>query len=99
MDLINFIHSIDPNNITTSDLFINYLDQSFLLYTLVPEDSKVMVSNNSLNSISFTIKTTEKNIAYIDSVVETTQLFRPYRKNISVDKSIDSDSINLRMSM
>lgn len=97
MDMIQFIHSINPNSISTSDLIINYMDQTYLLYSLVPEDGKVMVSNNSLDSISFNVSTTKSNIRNLSKLIDANKVFQPYRKQILVDYIIDSNTINLTM--
>ena len=97
MDIVQFIHSINPNNITTADLIINYIDQTYLLYSLVPEDSNVMVSNNSLNSISFNVSTSKSNINNLSKVIDTNKVFQPYRKQIMVDYISNSNTINITM--
>ena len=99
MDRVQFIHSINPNMITTSDLFINYFDQSMLLYTLVPEGSKVIVSNNSLNSIQFSITTTKTHANHLAKFLNTNNIFNPYRKFVSVEYTQDNNILNLTMTM
>lgn len=85
--------------ITTSDLFINYFDQSMLLYSLVPEGSKVIVSNNSLNSIQFSVTTTKTNANRLSKQLNTNNIFNPYRKYISVEYIQEGNTIDLTMKM
>ena len=99
MDRIQFIHSINSNMITTSDLFINYFDQSMLLYSLVPEGSKVIVSNNSLNSIQFSVTTTKTNANHLAKQLNTNNIFNPYRKYISVECTQEDNTLDLTMTM
>ena len=97
MDMTQFIHSINPNSISTSDLIVKYIDQTYLLYSLVPEDSNVMVSKNSLDSISFSVSTTKNNIHNLSKLIDANSVFQPYRKQILVEYIINPDSINLTM--
>ena len=99
MDRIEFIHSINPNQITTNDLFIDYLDQSMLLYDLVPEGCKVSVSDNNLDLICFDIYTTKTNVNKLTNYLTNNPVIVEYRKpiNLNFNRSDNIISITMRV--
>jgi hypothetical protein len=97
MDRIEFIHSINPNHITTKDLIIDYLDQSMLLYDLVPEDSTVSVSDNNLDLISFDVYTTKKNIIKLSNYLTNNPVIVEYRKPINLNFTQSDNILSITM--
>jgi len=97
MDRIQFVHSINPNRITTKDLFIDYLDQSMLLYDLVPEDSSISVSDNNLDLISFDVYTSKSNINNLSKFLSDNPVMVEYKKPISLQFAATDKLLSITM--
>lgn len=99
MDRIEFIHSINPNNITTTNLFVEYIDQSMLLYEIIPEGSDVNVSDNTLDSITFNIQNTKTNINKLAKYINNNSVLIEYRKPIFMQYNVNNNTMILTMKM